>query len=258
MGCPDPAANDPIFTSFKLASYNKGLQLTKAFQKSVNQYTSSQKQTVLRDSPLINARGQATISHRGNVLDAINIQNQPLINYFPSINNPPVLEELAKNNAVFDLGINNPIEVILPIPGSILHNIISYLTSNHHITLTYNAGSTTQPLGPGQNQYYGRSYQVSFDRSLTYMTDIEEYDLLTRDKVSGWSCPNNAKLIILRHEQISEEDYLRGKRYYDANDIPREAVCIEDRQALSRWAKKQWKIFFLKTYSLLDLCTSGR
>lgn len=239
MGCPDPAANDPIFTSFKLGSYNKGLQLTDEFKKSVNRYTPSQKRTVLRDSPLINSRGQVTISHRGSIQQTIKIQNQPLINFFPSINNPEVLEELAKNNAVFDLGINNPLEVILPIPGNILQNIISYLTSNYHITLTYNNGSSPpQPLGPGQNQYYGRSYQVSFDRSLSYMEDIEEYDLLTRKKVSGWSCPDQAKLIILRHEQISERDYLQGKRYFDYYNIPREAVCIEDRQALSQVGKK--------------------
>ena len=233
MGCPDPSANDPIFTSFKIGSYSKGVQLTDEFKKKLKSQTPSQKVTTLRDSPLINSRGQVSISNRGDVKNTITIQNQPLVNYFPSINNSITLTDLAEKGVSYSIGINNPLEVILPIPGSILQNILSYLASNYHITLTYNNGSSPQPLGPGRNQYYGRSYQIEFDRNLRYMEDIDEYDLLTRKRVKKWSCPDRSRLVILRHEQLSEQDYERAKRWHEFYKISREAVCVEDRNALS-------------------------
>ena len=239
MGCPDPSANDPIFTSFKLGAYNKGLILTDEFQKKVKKYeTKGQRQRILKDSFFINSRGQVSISQRGNTRDTITIQNQPLVNYFPSINNPTTLDDLAGDFFADSVGINNPLEAILPISGNILPNILSYLASNYHITLTYNNGSTPQPLGPGHNQYYGESYQVDFDRGLNYMEDITEYDLLSGAKKGKWSCPEKSRLVILRHHQISEKEYLRGKRYYDYHNMSREAVCVEDKSALSRVGKK--------------------
>ena len=238
MGCPEPSANDPIFTSFKLASYSRGIQLTDEFKNEIKQYNASQKRTVLRDSPLIHSRGQVTVSHRGDVRDAVTIANQPLVNYFPSINNSITLTDLAEKGVSQSIGINSPIEVILPIPGSILHNILSYLASNHHIALTYNNGSSPQPLGPGRNQYYGRSYQIRFDRNLRYMENIDEYDLLTRKKGKKWSCSDNNRLVILRHAQISGSFYERAKPWHDYYKISREAVCIEDRNALAKVGRK--------------------
>ena len=243
MGCPDPSANDPIFTSFKLGSYSKGVQLTDEFKKELKNYNPSQKVTVLRDSPLINSRGQVSISNRGDVKNTITIQNQPIVNYFPSINNSVTLTDLAEKGVSHSIGINNPLEVILPIPGSTLQNILSYLASSYHITLTYNNGSSPQPLGPGRNQYYGRSYQIEFDRSLRYMKDIDEYDLLTRKRVNKWSCPDKSRLVILRHEQLSERDYLRAKSWHDYYKVTREAVCVEDRSALTRVGKKTLENF---------------
>ena len=238
MGCPDPSANDPIFTSFKLGSYSKGMQLTDEFKKELKNYTPSQKVTVLRDSPLINSRGQVSISNRGDVINTITIANQPLVNYFPSINNSITLTDLAEKGVAHFIGVNNPLEVILPIPGSTLQNILSYLASNYHITLTYNNGSSPRPLGPGRNQYYGRSYQIGFDRNLRYMEDIDEYDLLTEKKVKKWSCSDRSRLVILRHEQLSERDYLRAKSWHEYYKVPREAVCVEDSGALSRVGKR--------------------
>ncbi|MCY4513256.1 MAG: hypothetical protein OXB86_06175 [Bdellovibrionales bacterium] len=238
MGCPEPSATDPIFTSFKLGAYSKGVQLTDEFKNEIKQYDNSQKRTVLRDSPLINSRGQVTVSHRGDIRIPVSIKNQPLISYFPSINDPITLTDLAEKGVSQSIGINNSFEVILPIPGSILHNILSYLASSHHIALTYNNGSNPQPLGPGLNQYHGRSYQISFDRNLRYMEDIDEYDLLTRKQGKRWNCADNHRLVILRHAQISEEFYLRAKNWHDYYKISREAVCIEDRNALARVGRK--------------------
>ena len=239
MGCPDPSARDPIFTSFKLGAYNTGLSLTDEFQEKIKQYkTKAQRKIVLRDSVFVNARGQASISRRGDARENLLIQNQPIRNFFPSINNPTALDDLAGDFSADSVGVNNPLEVILPVPGNILQHILSYLASSHHITLTYNNGATPQPLGPGHNQYYGKSYQIGFDRNLNYMENINEYDLLSGKKGKKWSCLEKSRLVILRHDQISEREYLRGKEYYDSNNMAREAVCIQDRSALSRVGKK--------------------
>ena len=191
----------------------------------------------LRDSPLINSQGQVSISKKENVRDII----KNFTSEFPSINNPTTLKNLAERDVTHTIGVNNPIETTLPIPGNMLPDILAYLSANYHIALTYNNGShDAYPLGPGQNQYYGRSYQVSFDRNLRYMENIEEYDLLTGNRISSWSCPERSRLMILRHEQISEQAHAHPKlkEWLDYYNVPREAVCVEDRSALSRVGKQ--------------------
>ena len=242
MGCSDPAANDPIFTSFKLGAYSKGLELTDEFQKEIEQYDTGQKQTILRDSSLIDSRGQIAITNRGDIRNRFPSNDSPFLDYFPSINDPTTREELAERNVAYTIGINNSIEVTLPIPGDWLKNTLAYLSANHHITLTYNNGLNSHPLGPGRNQYYGRAYEVDFDKNLRYVEDIKEYNLLTGKRVSGWSCSGKSRLMVLRHEQISEQFWTHRpsdlKEWYDYYEIPREAVCVEDRGALSRVGKQ--------------------
>ena len=237
MGCPDPSPNDPIFTSFKLGAYSKGLQLTDEFKEETSEYNADQKQMVLRDSSLINSQGQVSISKKENVRDII----KNFTSEFPSINNPTTLKNLAERDVTHTIGVNNPIETTLPIPGNMLPDILAYLSANYHIALTYNNGShDAYPLGPGQNQYYGRFYHINFDRNLRYMENIEEYDLLTGNRISRWSCPERSRLMVLRHEQISEQAHAHPKlkEWLDYYNAPREAVCVEDRGALSRVGKQ--------------------
>ena len=234
MGCPDPTVNAPIpGPIFKLSAFNKGLSLTDEFHKKLKQAgTSAQRQRILEDS--IGSRGQVSISRNGNIRDTVTIQRQPLMSFFP-----PLAADVAGGDPfVVLLGIDKPFEAVLPISARYWPKILPDLASNYHLTLTYNNGSTLHPLGPEYDQYYGTSYQIDFDGSLNYMKNIDEYDLFSGKKEERWSCPEKSRLVVLRHDQISEREYLRGKRYYDYHNMSREAVCVEDKSAFSRVSEK--------------------
>ena len=233
MGCPDPSATDPIFTSFKLGSYSKGVSLTEEFKKQFTAKSPQQKESLIRSSPFINSRGQISINGRGNIQNLITIENQPVIRYFPPITNPQVVSDLAREDVSRSMGVNHSIEEILPLSGNILHHILSFLARSHHITLTYNNGSSSQPLGPGRNQYYGRSYQIDFDQNLSYMTGVKEYNLLTGKQAARWSCSKKSKLMILRHNEISAYQHQAARQFFEHEGLAREAICAEDKSALS-------------------------
>ena len=233
MGCPDPSATDPIFTSFKLGSYSKGVSLTEEFRKQFTAKSPQQKESLIRSSPFINSRGQVSINERGNIQNVLTIDSQPVIKYFPSISSPQVISDLAREDVTRSMGVNHSIEEILPLSGNILHHVLSFLARGYHITLTYNSGSSRQPLGPGRNQYYGRSYQIDFDQNLSYMTGVKEYNLLTGKQSARWSCSKKSKLMILRHDEISAYQHRAGRRYFESKNLAQEAICDGDKSALS-------------------------
>ena len=238
MGCSNPSSFFGL-SGFKLGAYSEGLQLTDEFQQMVEEQKEALKKVIVTNSSLVTSRGQVvidaskvirrgqvTINHKGNVREALTVSGQPLIGSFPSVDSSVTIEDLLEKGVLHSVGIDHPIEANLTIPGSVLRKVLSYLSLDFNITLTYNNGSSHQPLGPELNQYYGRSYQVGFDENLKYMENIIEYDLSTGKAVEKkkWACPNEARFMVLRSEE---------ERWYDPREAAeQEAVCVEDDSVL--------------------------
>ena len=247
MNCPgDANPTDPIFFSFKMASYLErgGLRLSDEFQNETKNLNFDQRKRALKASPFYSSTAQLALSHVGRPETPINFSGHEGVQSLFSFGHPHIVDTLIEHNVAYSLGNGARLELQVPLPGALLFQYASILGGSHALTLTYNNGTSQLPLRKGQNLFYGKTYTFEFDgyeqTRKDFLIDVRETNLLTNQEDGAWSCPKSLSFAIYRHPQLTSFIYEKNKKLFDKEAVDTEDVC-EEKNILSKRSNQVMK-----------------